>query len=314
MSLHVEKAQGLAIVVDRGRLHAQSDGLSQGGAMDEYSYLWANRLLGNPSHAAMLEITLGNMQFTVTRSTTLAITGGALPVHCNGAPIAPWQRFAVAQGDVISVGFYQGRGTRLYLAMLGGLQAPVFYASRSCVLREQLGGHAQGRAVQAGDTLYGQQQQQLTRKLVPPALRKLPTPSQRIRFIPSYQYAAFPSSAHSTFTQAPYQLTPAIDRMGFRLQGSPLGVPQAELRSEGIALGSIQVNRDGQPMVLMSDRQSIGGYAKLGVVYRVDLGLLAQMAPGQHVQFVQGNLEEAWQLQQQREQFFATCNVAAEGL
>src|SRR5699024_9310736 len=287
MSLLVTKAQGQAIVVDRGRQHAQREGLSQGGPMDEYSYLWANRLLGNPQQAAMLEITLGNLQFVATHNTTLAITGGTMPVQCNGVPMEPWRRFAVAAGDVINVGIYQGRGTRLYLAMLGGIQAPLFYASRSCVLREQLGGHAQGRAVQAGDTLHSQLQQQLAPQWVPTTLRKLPLPTQNIRFIPSYQYTAFPSSSHTTFTQAPYQLSPTMDRMGFRLQGAALTVPQEELRSEGIALGSIQVNRDGQPMVLMSDRQSIGGYAKLGVVYRVDLGLLAQMAPGQQVQFVQ---------------------------
>lgn len=318
MSLRVHKAQGQAIVIDRGRQHAQRAGLSQGGPMDEYSYLWANRLLGNPQHAAMLEITLGNMRFEVLHSTTMAITGGAIPVHCNGEPVAPWSRFTVAKGDVLEVGFYRGQGTRLYLATLGGFAAPLFYHSRSCVLREHLGGHAEGRAVQAGDTLQSQHQQTLPTQLVPHALRKLPTNRQRIRFIPSYQHACFATAAHTQFVQAPYQLTPAIDRMGFRLHGQALVVPEQELRSEGIALGSIQINHEGQPMVLMSDRQSIGGYAKLGVVYRVDLGLLAQMAPGQQVHFAQGCLGEAWQLQQQREQFFAhcpfTCNVGNKAL
>lgn len=305
MSFVVLKAQGQALLVDRGRQHAQSAGLSQGGSLDEYSFLWANHLLQNPHHCAVLEITLGNVSLQAQHNTMVAVTGADIPVQHNGNSVTPWSSFYVTQGDVIEVGFFRGRGTRLYLAVKGGFDAPLLYGSRSCVPREQLGGHRHGAPVQANDTLLCAERPTQTAAYTPPTLQKLPHAGQRIRFMPSYQFADFSPTAQQIFTAAPYHLSPHIDRMGFRLTGAALPLPEKELRSEGITLGSIQISREGQPMVLMSDRQSIGGYLKIGVVYRVDLSLLAQLAPGQPVQFVQGDIDTALALQQQREQFFS---------
>lgn len=313
MSFLVRQCSGQAIVVDCGRHHAQHDGLSQSGPLDEYSFLWANRLLNNAHDCAMLEITLGRLQLQAQRHIWIALTGADIPVHINGVPVPPWSSVPVRPNDQIDIGFFQGRGTRVYLAVAGGLAAPDVYGSKSCVLREQLGGHNQGRAVQQGDVLSlaaaaaSPAELSLVRyRQAQPNLHRLPLPAQPIRFIPSYQYAEFSQFAQDTLVSDCYQLTAQIDRMGFRLQGPALPVPDLELRSEGIALGSIQITREGQPIVLMSDRQSIGGYLKIGVVYRVDLGRLAQGAPGQSIRFVKGSLDEAWQLQQQRHRFFST--------
>lgn len=304
MSLKVLQAGGQAIVIDRWREKALSDGLSQSGPLDEYSFLWANRLLGNANNSAMLEISLGNVEFQCLKPCMLAITGANIPVTVNGMPQTLWSNFAVNKGDIISIGFYQGQGTRLYLAISEGFEAPLFYKSKSCVLREQLGGHNNGKAIQQGDILASPTAALALHRHTPKVLQKLPEENQTIRFIPSYQFNDFDNEAINAFCAKAYELSPLIDRMGFRLLGEAITIPKQELSSEGIALGAIQISNQGLPMVLMTDRQSIGGYPKIGVVYRVDLGLLAQLAPGQKVQFVQGNIDEAWQLQQQREQFF----------
>lgn len=304
MSFLVTAAKGQSILVDRGRSHAQAAGLSQGGALDEYSFLWANRLLGNEADAAALEITLGQLTLIAQAPTSIAITGAAIPVLLNQQPLAPWASVNIKAGDVLSFGFFTGHGTRLYLAVKGGFQAPEFYHSKSCVIREGLGGHHNGLPVATDQTLYFSPSLPQPLRATPKNLRKLPTAQQAIRFIPSYQYADFLAADRNTFNYSPYRLTPHMDRMGFRLEGKPIATPKNNIASEGISLGSIQITPEGQPMVLLSDRQNIGGYAKIGVVYRVDLGLLAQCAPGQQVHFIEGNLEEAWQLQQQRELFF----------
>ena len=306
MSFVVKAAKGQSILVDRGRVHAQAAGLSQGGALDEYSYLWANRLLGNPANAAALEITLGPLTLVATANTTIAITGAHIPVQVNQRILSPWSSTTIKAGDKITVGFYQGQGTRLYLAVKHGFEAPNFFQSRSCVVREQLGGHAQGAPLAVGQTLCFTASSPQPKRTTPVALQKLPAPQQLLRFIPSYQFASFEQAERERFCRITYQLSPQMDRMGFRLQGEAIAVPATNITSEGIALGSIQLDAQGQPIVLLSDRQNIGGYSKIGVVYRVDLGLLAQCAPGHTIQFSQGSLEEAWQLQQQREHFFNT--------
>lgn len=304
MSLKVLQASGQAIVIDRGRKQALSEGLSQSGPLDEYSFLWANHLLGNTQSCAMLEISLGNMKFQSLKPCMLAVTGANIQVAVNGQTQKLWASFSVNKGDIISIGFYQGRGTRLYLAIGGGFKAADVYQSKSCVVREGLGGHNKGKAVQQGDTLESPVREVSLCRQTPRALQKLPEKSQAIRFIPSYQWSDFASEAINAFCAQDYTLSPLIDRMGFRLEGTAIEKPQIEISSEGIALGSIQISNQGLPMVLMADRQSIGGYPKIGVVYRVDLGLLTQLAPGQTLRFIQGSIDEAWQLQQQRERFF----------
>lgn len=304
MSFIVESAQGQSILVDRGRWQAQAAGLSQGGALDEYSFLWANRLLGNPTTAAALEITLGKLTLVATANTNIAIAGAHIPVLVNQQTVPPWSSIAIKAGDKITVGFYQGEGTRLYLAVKNGFDAPLFFQSKSCVMREQLGGHAHGLPLAAEQELFFTASAPQPKRATPVALQKLPAAEQVIRFIPGYQFSSFTHSERQRFCQTPYQLTPQMDRMGFRLQGDAIAVPNTSISSEGIALGSIQLDAQGQPMVLLSDRQNIGGYPKIGVVYRVDVGLLAQRAPGQSVVFAQGCLDEAWVLQQQRETFF----------
>lgn len=305
MSLVVLKAQGQSLLVDRGRTGAQAMGLSQGGALDEYSYLCANRLLGNSPSAAAVEITLGQLTLKAQASTNLAFTGAQIPVWVNRTPIPPWSTVSIAEGDVIEVGFYQGQGTRLYMAVKGGFQAPEFFSSKSCVPREQLGGHNEGQVIQVGDALHFQPTPPLTKhRLTPPGLRKLPSETLTLRYIPGYQYEEFPAAARQRFNETTFTLSPHMDRMGFRLSGPELPTPTQQITSEGIALGSIQITPDGQPIALMQDRQNIGGYPKIGVIYRVDMGLLAQCAPGHRLRFQEGNVEEAWHLLQQREAFF----------
>src|SRR5699024_878590 len=135
-------------------------------------YLWANRLLGNAANAAALEVTLGPVTLTATASTTIAITGAQIPVKINQQTVPPWSSAAVKAGDKITVGFFQGKGTRLYIAVKGGFEAPDFFTSKSCVIREQLGGHAYGAPLTTGHQLCFTASVPLPHRTTPQSLQK----------------------------------------------------------------------------------------------------------------------------------------------
>lgn len=287
----------LTTVQDLGRYGFQRYGVSASGVMDEYSAKIANKLVGNKLGEAVLETTLKGVQIEFLQNTAVAITGGNCDVTLNGAKIELWQSYLVNRGDILKMGICKS-GLRNYLAFAGGIDVPVIMNSKSTNLKAKVGGF-NGRKLMTGDVLsvgVGSLEAPLT-------LNKhyIPTYSKDIKVgvILGQQDDHFTEAGIKTFLNETYTVTQESDRMGIRLS-SVSGVTiehknGADIISDGITFGAIQVPGSGQPIVMMADRQTTGGYTKIGNVISSDLAKLAQATPGTKVKFVEYTLEQAVQ-------------------
>ena len=287
-------------IQDLGRLGVMSYGLTPGGAADIYALQWANALLHNPRQAAALEILPGGFTLELEQDCMLAITGADLGATCNDQPISNWSSWWAPKGGQLHFGLAQ-QGLRAYLAVAGGWQTPVCYGSRSTVLREGLGGLA-GRALISGDALAIEPQSRQPQRCVAQQWQPNYASPLVLRYVPGYQHAAFDDL--TPFHSADYQLSPQSNRMGVRLEGPVLSLPDIEPQSEGIAMGTIQITGAGQPIVLLQERQTVGGYWKLGSVGLYDCAQLAQRAPGSSVSFQPVFIQDLQAERLQWQQFF----------
>ncbi|MGO1299000.1 MAG: biotin-dependent carboxyltransferase family protein, partial [Vibrio sp.] len=238
------------------------------------------------------------------RATTFALTGADMNGRLNNTPISTWQSYHAKPGDELVL---QGarRGVRAYLSVNDGFNVPNVLHSSSTVMRDELGGlDSHGKALCAQDTLPYSATQCKIRRQVPASF--IPDyPSQiELDVMASYQFDWFTQRQHQQFFHSDYTLTPHSDRMGARLSGTPIPCQQQRLISEGIALGSVQIPPDGQPIILMRDRQTIGGYPKLGCLSARSINSLAQCQPGAKITFRLIPLDKAIKQQRQIQQFF----------
>ncbi|WP_260260238.1 biotin-dependent carboxyltransferase family protein [Vibrio intestinalis] len=289
--IEIIKPGALSLLQDLGRFGQSQMGITQGGALDDYAYSWANKLLSNPAGAACIEITLGQSSYRINADCQLAITGAEMNAKLDDQPIANWASFNARKGQTLSFAIAQS-GLRSYLAVKHGFQVEPQLGSTSTVARDKLGGLTQGLALQPGDKLpviatQASKQNQLSFRFTPDY--SLPI---KLRVIEGFQTQLFSDEALNHFYQTSFTVSQNINRMGYRLTGAKVDAPTDTLLSEGIALGAIQVPPDGEPIILLNDRQTLGGYPKLGCVARVDLPRLAQAKPGQTVSFVKGDLSE----------------------
>ncbi|NLU03190.1 MULTISPECIES: biotin-dependent carboxyltransferase family protein [Pseudomonas] len=280
--LLIQASTPLCQLQDAGRFGVRHLGVTQGGAADWQSMTWANWLLGNGLQAPVIEITLGGFSVIAQRDCTLALAGADLAATVDGQPLKPWRSFRLRQGQTL--GFVQPlNGARAYLAAPGGFDAPRVLGSCATVIREQLGGlDGKGHALVKGAELGFSD--------IQPALRELHhawipifTDAASLNVVMGAQIGNF--SGQSTFDafNCPWALDSRADRMGIRLLGPTLVYQGPPMISEGIALGAVQVPPDGQPIVLLNDRQTIGGYPRLGALTPLSLARLAQCLPGQRV-------------------------------
>lgn len=287
----------LTTVQDLGRYGFQRYGVSASGVMDEYSAKIANKLVGNKLGEAVLETTLKGVQIEFLQNTAVAITGGNCDVTLNGAKIELWQSYLVNKGDILKMGICKS-GLRNYLAFAGGIDVPVIMNSKSTNLKAKVGGF-NGRKLMTGDVLsvgVGSLEAPLT-------LNKhyIPTYSKDIKVgvILGQQDDHFTEVGIKTFLNETYTVTQESDRMGIRLSSVSGATIEhkngADIISDGITFGAIQVPGSGQPIVMMADRQTTGGYTKIGNVISSDLAKLAQATPGTKVKFVEYTLEQAVQ-------------------
>ncbi|MGF1794045.1 biotin-dependent carboxyltransferase family protein [Photobacterium profundum] len=302
--LEVVRAGTLTLLQDSGRLGVAQLGLSQGGALDMHAYCWANYLLGNDMSCSQLEMTLGQASFKSDLDIVCAITGADAAATIDGIPVKPWQTFCLRKGSLLAFN-YPRKGLRTYLAVEGGFQCEPLMGSVSTIVRNKVGGIDGGRALLVGDKLPMLKREfrvKYTHKALYVAPRFIPDYEAplTLRVIESYQHALFSEHDKAMFYSNTYQVSPQCDRMGCRLDGSSLNTVVGGIISEGIAYGAIQVPPNGLPIILFNDRQTLGGYPKMGCVARVDMAKLAQAAPGKEVQFLHGNIEE---LQQEWIQF-----------
>lgn len=300
--LIVRKPGFLSLLQDAGRTRVMHLGLATGGAMDRHAWAWGNQLLGNRYGAPALEITFGGSEFTCTTETQIAVTGAAVTCTINGETRPLWATLSVSPGDEITLSAPKS-GLRAYLAVRGGfLVEPGLGSSCATFTREGTGGlHHDGKPLQADDILPCPE----TTDHVPN--RKVPahwipdyTAGATLNVILGAQVDRFPASSLESFFSQSYELSPQSDRMGARLNGPALTVNGERLISEGISLGAIQVPADGQPIILLNDRQTIGGYPKVGAVTPRSLDTLAQCVPGSSLEFRPIALHEA----QRQEQVF----------
>ncbi|WP_342593894.1 biotin-dependent carboxyltransferase family protein [Salinicola lusitanus] len=277
-ALVVEATGPLALVEDAGRFGARHLGVTQGGALDWISLGWANWLLGNAPDAAGIEIAMGGLKLQAASRMTVAIAGADLGATRDGEALPANGSFVLEPGQVLA--FDQPRaGLRAYLALPGGIDAEPFMGSLSTVAREQLGGlDGRGSALRVGDRLIAASDSAETREM--PFAPAMPQGEATLELVTGAQIAHFDgASLFAAFNQA-WQVDSRADRMGVRLTGPALRCQLGGMISEGIPLGAVQVPPDGQPIILLNDRQTIGGYPRLGALSPIACARLGQCAPG----------------------------------
>jgi len=296
----------LTTVQDLGRYGYQRYGIAVGGVMDAFSARIANRLVGNAENDAVLETTLKGIDFEFTADCIFSITGGKCPVTWNEKPIELWRSYRAKSGDRIDMGICQ-EGVRNYLAFSGGIDVPVVLKSRSTNLRANFGGF-QGRDIKMHDVLrvFPRNLPELTLLKFREDLRPRYPKDVRIRVILGQQSDCFTEKGIRTFLDGPYTITPDTDRIGMRLLGKKVAhKTSADIISDGITFGAIQIIGNGQPVVLMADRQTAGGYTKIGNVITADLCKLAQALQGTKVFFEAVTVEEALAVLQEQDRVIA---------
>ena len=283
-SFEVVHPGALTLLQDAGRAHAQHLGVSPCGPVDLHAAAWANRLLGNRWGTALLEVALGGLSLICHCDTWVAVCGADMPILLDGSPRQNWSRFAVRAGQQLQLG-YARNGQRAYLAVSGGFAANAQLGSVATQQREGIGGlHGDGSPLQAGDLLSCTTHQLGRVRSVPAAFRPDYLDEPSLRLILGGDAQNFAEHELNAFFTRLWQVSPHSDRMGTRLQGTPLhlpALPAARQWSQGVSNGAVQVPPDGQPIVLLADRQSMGGYPLLGWVHPLDLGRLAQ-CPAHH--------------------------------
>ncbi|HXJ77335.1 MAG TPA: biotin-dependent carboxyltransferase family protein [Candidatus Methylomirabilis sp.] len=280
----IRDAGPLTTVQDLGRPGHLRVGIPESGPVDRGAFVLANRLVGNADGAAGLECTLTGPRVEFTDDRRVAVTGAEMPVTLNGAPVPRWEAFAVKAGDVLKLGFAK-HGVRCYLAVSGGIDTPTVLGSRATYVRGQLGGLA-GRGLRKDDALpLG-----ASPVMRPGRLRADRVPDYsgeaEIRVVLGPQDDRFTERGIAAFLDGSYEMLPQSDRMGARLRGPWIEHARGhDIISDGIALGGIQVVGDGQPIILLVDRQSTGGYTKIATVCSFDIGRVGQVKPGQRLSF-----------------------------
>ena len=291
MSLEIINAPIFATIQDKGRFSYTSIGVTNSGVMDEYSYLWANKLLDNKNDANTIEIAFSNVQFKVKENTSIAITGASCEFFINDEAKQTWQTYNVKAGDIIKVGKIL-EGLRVYLSVKDGFELKKEFGSNSTTIKENLGGTS-GDKLKKGEILnYKKHYQEYNKRLKAQYIPKYEE-SIELRVVLSYQEDKFQQNEKDKFFTSSYEVSNESNRMGCKLKGEAIKCEINGIISEGIAFGAIQIPSDGQPIVLLKDKQTIGGYPKIGSVLSIDCFKLAQAKPGTKIKFKEISIKEA---------------------
>lgn len=297
MSLEVLEVNGLVTIQDAGRRGWRQFGVPSSGPMDVFALYAANVLVGNPTGTAAIEMGLGDATLRAMQDCVIAVTGLGyqLSVYIWEFPL--WGSFFVRAGWKIHLN-KTNDGMWSYLAVQGGIQTEPVLGSRSTYLRGTLGGF-NGRPLQAGDIIktgdLTRPSSELAARTLPEKARPAYISNPTLDVILGPQTNWFSAESLDTFLSSEYSITLTSDRMGYRLEGPALKqLGEAELISEGLTLGAIQVPSHGEPMVMMADGPTTGGYPKIGTVASADLLLLAQSVPVKsRIRFQETTVEKA---------------------
>ncbi|MBI1396580.1 MAG: 5-oxoprolinase/urea amidolyase family protein [Betaproteobacteria bacterium] len=318
MSIVVVRPGLLTTLQDLGRPGHQHLGVPVNGAMDQISHRLANMLVGNDESEATLELTLNGPTLEFRTDAVIALCGAAMPSDGGGEEVPWWRPVRVPAGTTITIGRPE-IGCRAYLAVAGGFDVPAVLGSRATALTGGYGGF-RGRALKKGDVLAlrSPQEAQTVRwvRLLVRHHRGLAYPNwsvsrarmpyrvqpQTVRVVPGRHWQTFPVAAREQLTRALYRVALDSNRMGYRLEGAPLEARRgSDVLSEAVVMGAVQIPSGGDPIVLMADRQTTGGYPVIAVVAGIDLPVMAQIAPGEDVQFRMTTIEESYEAAAERE-------------
>ncbi|MFQ3544000.1 biotin-dependent carboxyltransferase family protein [Halobacillus rhizosphaerae] len=317
--IHVKKAGLLTTVQDLGRYGFQKHGVITSGVMDPEAHRIANLLVGNSMQMPTLEVTLMGPVLEFHQDALISICGGHLSPMINGEPVGNWRPIFIKKGSELRFGSMQ-EGCRAYLAIAGGYDVPLVMNSSSTYLRAGIGGY-QGRSLEKGDQLNIQAPSAESLELLSElkeyagansfqamdwyaASELVPShsPDEKIRVVMGREYDSFTEDSKQAFIHSSFKVDTQSDRMGYRLKGASLELKhQEEMISEAVAFGTIQVPAEGNPIILLADRQTTGGYPRIAQVASVDLSKVAQLKPGEEAAFELITHEEAQKLFIERE-------------
>jgi len=290
----VKQAGMLGLIQDGGRFGAFNLGLTNGGPVDLLAFQWANRLCGNTLNATAIEISMGGLILIAQVDTTIAVTGANMPLTINGEVKSLWRSYHVKSGDVIDLGFAT-QGLRCYISVADGFIITPSFGSTATVCRESIGGLNGGKLL-VGDLLACVSSSRAKNFLLADKLVPVYTNEVTLHTILSYQQHHFSSCQKRLFFSNEYTVSKSFDRMGYRLEGQAITCDIEGILSEGICHGAVQIPSDGQPIILLNDRQTIGGYPKIGAVSSIDTAKLGQLNQGGKVRFEPISMEQAHNL------------------
>ncbi|VUD53055.1 KipI antagonist [Thalassocella blandensis] len=328
-ALNILHAGPMTTLQDLGRQGGQHLGYCQSGAADEYSYLWANKLLDNDINCAALEICFGPFECEFEFDTLIAITGSMGKVQINQSFHDGWQSFLIKAGDRLKI-HAPSNGIYTYLAIKQGFQLPagekMFFGSVAMVPREQSGpfegkkferlsferlpfesaskaplyyGYSPPTRKKAQDFYSHKQQRRVPWQFIPNYASTL-----ELGLILSYQSSQLSAERIEHIFQDTYHLSADSNKMGARLEGPEIKFDRQHLLSEGVAFGAVQIPANGQPIILLKDRQTIGGYPKIGCICLLDAFRLSQSRPGQKIKFKPVELTHSYRELRQWQNFF----------
>ncbi|HFK1519009.1 TPA: biotin-dependent carboxyltransferase family protein [Bacillus cereus] len=315
MDVEVLHAGMFTTVQDLGRSHYQQYGIPVGGAMDQSALRMINMLVGNEENEAGLEMTIMGPKLLIKKTTLLAIGGADMEPLLNGERIPLWRPILAEEGSMLCFGKVK-TGCRAYVTFAGGIHIDRIMGSKSTYIRAAIGG-MEGRMLKKGDYFQLGEQSEMAHRFmqdlqkgeriktkwaisssVLPKYKKYP----KLRVITGFEYDQFTEESKKAFFTKEYKVSNYADRMGYRVEGEILNrAVETEILSSPVTYGTIQIPNGGQPIILMADRQTTGGYPRMGSIISVDLPLLAQLKPEDYVSFENITLEEAEQLYIEKE-------------
>ena len=321
MGIRILKKGMLTTIQDLGRSGYQSQGFGVSGVMDVRSFRIANLLLDNPENEAVLEFTLIAPKIQFTSETIIAITGGDFMPKVNGKPVKMYTALYMHKDDILEFGGCR-TGSKGYIAFSSYLDVPVVMGSRSTNMKCGIGGF-KGRKLLDDDYIGFRMKRRyipyfLSRSL---ELDEFDYEEVNLRVVMGPQEEMFTKQGKETFLNHDYTVTSDFDRMGCRLEGPYIAAKgKTDIISDGIVFGSIQVPSQGKPIILLSDRQTIGGYAKIATVATIDIPKLVQLKPDNKIRFTAISvteaqellLEEMKELEELRKQIYKNCKEVLE--
>lgn len=327
MSMLVKRPGLLSSFQDSGRWGYQHLGVSVTGAMDIQSHQMANLIAGNTDDCATLEITLLGPTLAFTQPCCICLGGAQMNARINGRPVPRYRPLIVRPSDTLTFDTAT-EGTRAYLAVHGGFGLPTVMDSQSTYLRAGFGGW-QGRALKKDDEIplrapLVNNKEALTTLseriwdqvlYLPSMLGQHTGRKSLVRLIRSDQWPEFTAASRAAMVSGTWRISTDSERMGYRLEGPEIALEQArEMISEATSFGSIQVPRGGQPIVLMADRQTSGGYPKIATVASADLPILAQKKPGDEIRFTLVDVEHARELDRAKAKALDELSVSVSSI